>query len=41
MYFFEHGAGDANADNAAASTEGGKEEGYEITLQGSVPGLTD
>ena len=39
MYFFEHGAGDANADNAAASTEGGNEDGYEITLQGSVPGV--
>jgi outer membrane protein OmpU len=39
MYFFEHGAGDANADNAAASAEGGNEDGYEITLQGSVPGV--
>ena len=37
MYFFEHGAGDANADNAAASTEGGNEDGYEITLTGAVP----
>ena len=37
MYFFEHGAGDANADNGAASAESGNEEGYEITLQGAVP----
>ena len=37
MYFFQHGAGDANADNGTASADNGKEEGYEITLQGSVP----
>ena len=37
MYFFQHGAGDANADNGVANAEGGNEEGYEITLQGSVP----
>ena len=37
MYFFQHGAGDANADNATASANNGNEEGYEITLQGSVP----
>jgi outer membrane protein OmpU len=39
MYFFQHGAGDANADNGVANAEGGKEDGYEITLQGSVPGV--
>ena len=39
MYFFQHGAGDANADNGTAAAEGGKEEGYELTLQGSVPGV--
>ena len=37
MYFYQHGAGDANADNGTASQNGGNEEGYEITLQGSVP----
>jgi len=37
MYFFQHGAGDANADNGTASAQNGNEEGYEITLQGSVP----
>ena len=37
MYFFQHGAGDANADNGTASADNGNEEGYEITLQGSVP----
>jgi outer membrane protein OmpU len=39
MYVFEHGAGDANADNAGASAEGGNEDGYEITLSGAVPGV--
>ena len=37
MYFFQHGAGDANADNGTASADNGNEDGYEITLQGSVP----
>jgi len=37
MYFYQHGAGDANADNGTASAEGGKQDGYEVTLQGSVP----
>jgi len=37
MYFFQHGAGDANADNGTASADNGNQEGYEITLQGSVP----
>jgi len=37
MYFFQHGAGDANADNGTASAHGGQEDGFEITLQGSVP----
>jgi len=37
MYFYQHGAGDANADNGTASADNGNEEGYEITLQGSVP----
>jgi len=37
MYFFQHGAGDANADNGTASADGGNEDGYEVTLQGSVP----
>jgi hypothetical protein len=37
MYVYEHGTGDANADNAAASVEGGNEDAFEITLQGSVP----
>ena len=39
MYFFQHGAGDANADNGTASADNGNEDGYEITLQGSVPGV--
>jgi len=39
MYFFQHGAGDANADNAAGAADNGNEDGYEITLQGSVPGV--
>jgi outer membrane protein OmpU len=39
MYFFQHGSGDANADNATASTDAGQEDGVEITLQGSVPGV--
>ena len=37
MYFFQHGAGDANADNGTAAANNGNEDGYEITLQGSVP----
>jgi hypothetical protein len=39
MYFYQHGAGDANADNGVANAEGGKKDGYEVTLQGSVPGV--
>ena len=39
MYFFQHSAGDANADNAVGVTDGGQEDGYEVTLQGSVPGV--
>ena len=40
MYVFNHGAGDANADNAAAAgTDAGNEDGYEITLTGAVPGV--
>mgnify|MGYP001383345345 FL=1 len=39
MYFFQHGAGDANADNGTASADNGNEDGYEVTLQGSVPGV--
>jgi outer membrane protein OmpU len=37
MYFYQHGAGDANADNGTAAANNGNEDGYEITLQGSVP----
>ncbi len=39
MYFFQHGAGDANADNGVGNADNGNEDGYEITLQGSVPGV--
>ena len=39
MYFFQHGAGDANADNGTASADNGNEDGYEVTLQGAVPGV--
>ena len=39
MYFFQHSAGDANADNGVGVTDGGQEDGYEVTLQGSVPGV--
>jgi outer membrane protein OmpU len=39
MYFYQHGAGDANADNGTAAANNGNEDGYEITLQGSVPGV--
>ncbi len=37
MYFYQHGAGDANADNGVASADNGNEDGFELTLQGSVP----
>ena len=43
MYVFDHGAGDANADNSAAAGTDSAEDGYDITLGGSVPfvdGLT-